>query len=118
MTDDPIARYDSLRDHFSVPGPMTFQWIGSDVDPPRRLWLRMVFYARGDENELVIEFDEVALDDFSPTFILDDVRLAIRSMRERGWDTARYRVVDAGEDWLALYCKTISLTIRPISGAS
>jgi len=78
----------------------------------------MIFYAPGDEDELLIEFDEVALDDFSPTFILDEVRLDIRSRRERGWDTARYRVVDVGEDWLAFYCKTISLTVQPASTTS
>jgi hypothetical protein len=77
--------------------------------------LRIVLYAAsGAPEELVMEFDEVSLDTFALGTYQDEWRLVIRSMRERGWESARYRVLDDEEDWLGFYCKTISLEVRPI----
>ena len=62
-----------------------------------------------------MEFDELSLENFSPSVVQDKVLLVIRSMRERGWDAARYRILDYEEDWLAFYCKAINLTVQPIA---
>jgi hypothetical protein len=112
---DSIAIYESVRRRFPRLGPMTFEWIGdAELDPPRRLRLRVVFRPHREPEELVVEFDEVNLSDFSPRTVRDEEWLVIRSIREHGWDRERYRVRDDGEDWLDFYCREISVILRAI----
>jgi hypothetical protein len=113
---DPVKEYESRRERFAILGPMTFEWIGAGTEEdPHRLTLTMSFYSAERDEAMVLDFDAVDLERFSPGSFSDTERLSIRSMKERGWEMARYRVLDIGEDWLAFYCGSISIRVEAIA---
>ncbi|HEY3447520.1 MAG TPA: hypothetical protein VGK67_14290 [Myxococcales bacterium] len=83
---------------------------GAESRNALQLRLVLVGDARPEAPELSIEFENVTDLKIGETNGIEAVVLAVRPIRERGWEDLNYRVTDEENGLLAFFCRAVRLT--------